>query len=162
MSKIKWFGLLLLALSILVSLMAGITPALAGKDIILNVKIQDAYYCDADADGVEDDIIVTAQALFNGHKKVVHLRIYIEVVLPSGMKYGFIGETNCYSNGLYRWDFTMLNTATEAGWYTVNLYIQMNGSGTPVVVNDVMEFDPPDSKGGNGVPSCTLRSIQLK
>ncbi|MFX0067180.1 MAG: hypothetical protein ACFFC7_34040 [Candidatus Hermodarchaeota archaeon] len=161
MGKIaKRIGLSVLALCILLSVMAGIIPGLARKNVMLDVKLENAYYLDGDIDGWEDDVFVLAMASFGGYEKIVHLQLFLEIILPSGAVHGFIPKMNSHSRGVYQWEFLTLNTATEPGWYTVRLKVEMKGTGSRIVVEDSLEFDPPTAKT-NGSPLCLLKSSWL-
>ncbi|MFX1253893.1 MAG: hypothetical protein ACFFCZ_19940 [Promethearchaeota archaeon] len=158
----KRISCVVFVLCILLSVMAGITLGLARKNYMLNVKLEDAYYLDGDTDGWEDDVFVLAKASFDGYKKVVHLRIFLELTLPSGAIHDFTLNTKCYSYGVYQWDILTLNTATEPGWYIAHLRVEMYcwKAGHPIVVEDSLEFDPPTAKT-NGSPLCLLKTTWL-
>ncbi|MFW9994567.1 MAG: hypothetical protein ACFFD4_21160 [Candidatus Odinarchaeota archaeon] len=137
------------------------------------VEIHDAYYCDSDGDGYEDDIEALVEIHFendtdqwtsifrdkydwiyvvfdNGTIYLVDDDAYlviVEMILPSGFTYNYVFEdktTEMVVN--YHWYF--YDHATEPGWYTLN--VDVYGSlGTHK--SDSVIFDPPGSEGGDEI-----------
>ena len=118
--------------------------------------IDDAYYCDLDEDGNEDDLI-TMFTLYSptGLLANVDANIELSILLPSGEEFVFnyrIKETFIELNFTIEW----YNCAIESGWYDFTVTVDMQGfdieqthfMGT---VTETLTFDPREYRDG-GLP----------
>jgi len=127
--------------------------SLRSSYIQLEATITFANYTDWDNDLFEDDIYFYLALNFTDvvvpETAVIETTVYIE--LPSGT---IISGAVRYS--VYTVDQVItiysLDTATEAGWYTVTTVTALLGSGKSDVSVSQYLFDPPTGKG-NGLPS---------
>ncbi|WP_371804336.1 hypothetical protein [Candidatus Lokiarchaeum ossiferum] len=118
--------------------------------------IDDAYYCDKDGDGLEDDVI-TIFTLYSptGLLADVDAVIDLSILLPSGQIFSFsyrLKETFIELELTIEW----YNCAVEDGWYDFTVLVDMHGfdidrnhfDGT---VTETLTFDPREV-GGAGLP----------
>ena len=118
--------------------------------------IDDAYYCDLDGDGGEDDCI-TIFTLYSptGLLATVDADIYLSILLPSGQLFSFtyrLKQTFVELELTIEW----YNVAIEAGWYDFTVIVDMHGfdidrthfTGT---VTEMLTFDPREYRDG-GLP----------
>lgn len=106
------------------------------------LNITTAYYCDLDGDGREDDIFANAVLTFDESLETDVVLVY-QLEYPSGdvlVNYFVYSVTSDVIN----FDFYMLNTATEAGWYTFTVDAFVIRSGAYYHFVDSYTFDPPD------------------
>jgi len=115
----------------------------------INIILNDAWYEDADADGDEDDIIILLTLELNNKRVVTKADLYLGIELPSGMEYWFVANFMLRKSGSYGYinlKFTLLNTATESGWYWAHAV--GFAAGDQYSMMDSLEFDPPGGKTG--------------
>lgn len=123
-----------------------------------SLQILDAGYGDYDNDSSLDDVFVTFE-IYSFTPSVLKLHIYFDLVLPSGYTYNalFYVVTDYSYLKLIIHSF---NSATESGWYLVNLdvYRVGGGLGEPGSVQSNYEFDPP-TQVGPGQPQFSKLSL---
>lgn len=116
----------------------------------LQVNITSVGYTDLDDDGLADDIFVTFTVDGLKESGATKIEIYLDITLPSGTlhKSLFYVVSNVEKLHLYIHAF---NTATESGWYRLDLATVKYGDTVPVVAESSVIFDPPTG-AGNGDP----------
>ncbi|MFX0093773.1 MAG: hypothetical protein ACFFBD_18620 [Candidatus Hodarchaeota archaeon] len=130
---------------------------------IVSISIVDAFYDDLDADGLMDDVEIDLLFDFaeaeNPPEKITVI-LAMKMVLPSGLTYAFTLEIWIYSTSTDRLlILTLLNTATESGWYTVSLEgIVRVKSEASFLLQDSFSFDPPTGKG-TGNPTLLISVV---
>ncbi|MHA1853249.1 MAG: hypothetical protein ACTSUF_07005 [Candidatus Heimdallarchaeaceae archaeon] len=106
------------------------------------LTITTAYYCDLDSDGKEDDIFANAVLSFDDVARTTTILVY-QLTYPSGDVYidYFVYTT---TSDVINFDFYMLNTATQGGWYTFTVDAYVYRLGATYHFTDSLTFDPPD------------------
>lgn len=123
----------------------------------VDVIISDAYYADLDLDENLDDIAIFID-LFANFEGRFRATLVLAIELPSGLTHRFLLEAWLNINGIepVKLKVTTLNTASEAGWYTVNLEGQIRGLPFGSFSTDSsLIFDPPTGVG-NGDPTASV------
>ncbi|MGY5854175.1 MAG: hypothetical protein RTU92_11450 [Candidatus Thorarchaeota archaeon] len=107
----------------------------------LDINIVDAYYCDYDDDGYENDIVVNFKVDIKSSEWDGVIKYYTWLELPSGITYSYIFYQKCED----KTTITMIwhNYATEGGWYTFSVYADARGEDAPRSGYDSLVFDPP-------------------
>ncbi len=122
------------------------------SDIQLVSTIQFANYTDWDGDQFEDDIYILLVFDFISpiSTAITSVDITITLELPSGTILTGSLRVSVYTTDqiitLY-----ILDSATEAGWYTVTSITTLTGSSKSEISISQYIFDPPTGKG-NGLP----------
>ncbi|MFX0091298.1 MAG: hypothetical protein ACFFBD_05995 [Candidatus Hodarchaeota archaeon] len=153
-------GLFLFALLSILAISASATPrATFSENLIVSVSIVDAFYDDLDDDGFMDDIQIDVLLDFiaaDDLPKLIRLTLAMEMILPSGLSYEFAVEVWVSPSSDRHLIITLWNTATESGWYTVNLQGFVRGTGDGAFsLQDSLIFDPPTGQG-SGNPSIRV------
>jgi hypothetical protein len=129
-----------------------VTPVAAQKigmmstvqELDTSVVIVTAYYCDADGEDYENDIVGRFNIILNGAQRY-NLDLEISLTMPSGL-------THVHSQSIQGTEATLRCTiyfydyATESGDYTLAVESVVNNCGT-AYDNAELTFDPP---GGSG------------
>ena len=141
---------LLLAFGMIVGLTLPVVSASSvslqstNEQVGITLTILDAYYCDADADNNEDDVVAYFDLTFSG-KNRYNIDLYPSLILPSGTEYTYAYVLNTRLDTLHCVMY-FYNHATESGDYTFSVEVVSYTGG---VVSGVASyvFDPP---GGSG------------
>lgn len=149
-----------LSFAVIFSFLILITPIFHANAQDYKIKITDAGYDDLDKDGKSDDVYIyfnlvnKEQDDDNDDEDDENEFVLIFVLeLPSG--YRFFHYWNLELNSVHRTlQFTIhaINTATESGWYTANIYLFEDGY--DLIAWDSIVFDPP--LGGVGSPPAYI------
>jgi len=107
----------------------------------VNLSIQDAYYCDLDNDGVEDDIYGIAILTSSKEIRTYNILKY-ELIYPSGESYVNYFH-HSVKDDIIVYEFYWINSVKGSGWYTFNLDVYILGKGYAHLY-DSLVFDPPD------------------
>jgi hypothetical protein len=125
-----------------------------GNDYIdVTITIKDAYYTDADGDGVEDDIIshfeIKSKIFDEDDDNSVDLHLIFNLILPSGFKYEYKFSVAIFE-GTQKYMITYYHHATETGWYTETIsgIVRLNGFKT-IRGAVSLTFDPPEGDPGH-------------
>ncbi len=110
----------------------------------VTVTILDAYYCDADSDENEDDVVGYFDITFSGNARY-NVDIYPSLTLPSGTEYTYAYVVNTRLDVLHCVMY-FYNHATESGNYTFSVEVVSYTGGVATGVASYV-FDPP---GGSG------------
>ncbi len=123
-------------------------PAQASSLSPIALNVVDAYYGDADGDGLNDDVVAIIDMDINvpGFFHVIQYEVYL--VLPNG-DISFYGAWFITWNPKLRITNYFYNQATEYGNYTIYAYAGFFGDLYPSGF-DTVTFDPPG--GDNADP----------
>ncbi len=147
---------LLLAVLLMSFVIFAPTPAAAGHEII--IIMDEAYYADADGDGLEDDIVVIYEIIppDKDTSEDYVIELYCTLTLPSGVSYVYqcavVTSVGCTVTQYW------FNSVTESGWYTYSVYAYSFLSEVDSSSNEIV-FDPPE--GDNGMPSIDTTIVEL-
>ena len=141
----------LASVTFLTALMLLQIPTAASAAPFIDVTITEAFYADADSNGV-DDVIVNTHFALEG-EIINAIQYLITLTLPSGRQFSYVVIILTTST-----DFVVENTfwdhALESGWYTVEIYVKLGGFYN-IMDSDQVVFDPPGGDnadpGGLGV-----------
>ena len=124
-----------------------------------NFRIDDAYYGNFDSDRLNDDIRIIASISTDFEGAIISY-MDIDIKLPSNFKYHF-DVTVCANpdgNGV-TFIITAYNTATESGWY----YVEIDGlfflNCQVIMQSGNILFDPPNEMPGEGDPDIGVTVI---
>ncbi len=129
------------------------------KPVKMTITIDRAYYCDADFDGEEDDIVVhfTLDFHLEDWDIIYFYKLDVGLELPSGLTFKhryYLKTEPSEQSVLY-----MFNHATESGWYTVGIHCTAYIAYKSAIHSyDSLIFDPPGGRGGTE-PVRTLLMI---
>lgn len=126
----------------------------SGTDNI-TINIIDAYYCNLDHDGLEDDIIVKAVLDSNFEADVLAF-LYLDIILPSGLVYKFDFQVFLELDGSHLLlTIKTYDTAIESGWYDCKLSGIIVHKDMLLFSESTYTFDPPTDRGP-GEPTATI------
>lgn len=91
----------------------------ASANFSATTTVLDAYYTDSDYDGYSDDVIAYISVDINWGYYGMTLDIYVGLTLPSGNELWYVVTLRAYSS-YFVMKLNFLDSATEAGWYTVH------------------------------------------
>ncbi len=125
-------------------------------DLYVDITINNAFYCDADFDGAEDDVVVefTLKIEIRDWRELYFYRLKVELTLPSGFEYKhifYLRDRPSDHSVLF-----MYNHATEPGWYTVKMDCSAYADDDRAHDKDSLIFDPPEGIGGTEPPIAKL------
>ncbi len=153
--KNKAIGMALLLVVILPILSVNSETTIDIGNISMTINITDAYYCDLNDDGFEDDVVSTFTIDIDNRNEEPFLFItWIVLELPSGFYYDY-----CYnmdtSEDEYNYTMNFYNHATENGWYTIDIFCLLFDGRHLGFGVESYTFDPPGGDEG-GEPSVEL------
>ena len=134
----------------------------ADDEIRFFIKITDAYYCDFDMDGIEDDVVVEfIVGMYSEDEdyprydmdKWFRINLEVELELPSGLsyKYELVMEAK---NSFAKAKLVYFNHATESGWYYTSIHAEIIKWG--LSDSDQCIFDPPEERDSTDPPTISL------
>ena len=152
MKQKKIFGIVLLIITIFVLNTSTLSVLADDDDVSVTLVIDDAYYCDADSDGVEDDVVIhfTLDIDVEDWQDIKFYRIIARLSLPSGYMYRYYYYLS--SRPSDQSTLFMYNHATESGWYTIELGCTVISDEGTARSTDSLIFDPPEGIGGTEPP----------
>ncbi len=121
-------------------------------------RIDDAFYGDFDSDRNEDDIRIIA-AISTDYDGLIISYLKIDITLPTGFVHHFFIVVNAEmdDDNCITFIITAFNTATESGWYNVEIEgFFFLDNGLIVMQNGDITFDPPHEKPGTGEPTIEV------
>ena len=151
--KNKAIGMALLLVVILPILSVSSETTIDIGNISMTINITDAYYCDLQEDGREDDVVSKFTIeIENGNEKPFLFITKIVLKLPSGYKYAYYYNMDT-SEPEYDYTMNFYNHATESGWYTVDIFCLLFDGRHIGFGIESYTFDPPGGDEG-GEPPC--------
>jgi len=124
-----------------------------GPSVAIHVK--DAYYFNADGDGLQDDTFASIELTIVSANRI-NFEYWITLTLPSGNAFQFGLQINTVYTYL-ELNHTMYNTALEAGWYNLHVEVVLKTGG--ISYTDAHHvFDPPGD-GQEGAPPFLSTSL---
>ncbi len=120
------------------------TTQSTNEQVSITLEITDAYYCDADDDGLEDDVVGFFDITLSGQSRYT-FDVYTSLTLPSGTVYSYAYVVNTRLELLHCVMY-FYNHATESGDYTFSVEIVSYTGGVAYCAAEYT-FDPP---GGSG------------
>ncbi len=139
-SKYLLLAVLLISFAVLAP-----TPAAAGDGIY--VIMDEAYYADADGDGLEDDIVVRYEIIPSETENQTEyvIELYCTLTLPSGVSFVYecavVTSTGCSVTQIW------FDAVSESGWYKYSVYAYTFDGSVDPGYNEII-FDPPEANPG--------------
>ncbi|UJG44481.1 MAG: hypothetical protein K9W46_04710 [Candidatus Heimdallarchaeum endolithica] len=126
-------------------------------EVKVDLQITNAYYCDADFDGEEDDVVLHFETniTFLENKYLVKFYLEIDLILPSGMQFSYLYEI--YTTRTFL-NFTMFfyNHALEPGDYIGIVTLHLSDDGEFISGTEQIIFDPPGKTDDTDPPATEL------
>ncbi|MHA1911669.1 MAG: hypothetical protein ACTSYA_08235 [Candidatus Kariarchaeaceae archaeon] len=152
----KAIGMALLLVVILPILSVKSETTIDIGDISMTINIYDAYYCDLQGDGREDDVVAKFTIdIENEEDKYFLFITKIVLELPSGYKYNYYYNMDT-SEEEYDYTMNFNNHATESGWYTVDIFCLLFDGRHIGFGLESYTFDPPGDADGGEPPTVEL------
>ncbi len=137
----------LLFMVVLAPFSSGIAAVLEDENTYVQFYIVDAYYTDAEGDGLENDVISDFFMRIITAYSSIHLLISIYLELPSTTSYTY-DYTFRLGTGDYDLRMYFYNHATESGWYIVTITVTVMSKFQLMSGYESLVFDPPGQHEG--------------
>ena len=157
--KNKAIGIALLLVVIFPILNVASETTIDIGNISMTISITNAYYCDLQDDGREDDVVSTFTIEIENRNEQPFLFITkIVLELPSGDHHDYFYNMDT-SKEEYEYTMYFYNHATENGWYTVDIYCLLFDGRHLGFGIESYTFDPPGDGDGGEPPAVELVAI---
>ncbi len=148
MCTMKKLSITLLVMAILLVSASPLQANALPSSGAVSITVTDAYYADADSDGLMDDVVAVVDIAIASGNLLNFIQYEIYLQLPSGTVYGYAFWIVTFSSSIHIVN-NFYNHATERGDYTIHAFADFAGSIYPSGY-DTHTFDPPG--GDNGDP----------
>ncbi|MHA1397947.1 MAG: hypothetical protein ACTSSG_12415 [Candidatus Heimdallarchaeaceae archaeon] len=155
MKKRILFSLVILILSVLLAnaiTSSQASSSCSSNSLTIYVEIENAFYCDLENTGVENDIFSEVFVSFDSNFYYNHLYMYLDLELPSGEYFSYLISLHFYGINAYTLSISLFDHALETGYYTLYVLLFFANNHDNRYATSTLIFDPPGSHDDSGDP----------